>query len=131
RDGLTPEVKLIGTHPWDVSPANKADSYVRIADSSLDFRIGEYCGVFGDLMETFGEPSVSKVPMARPAIMISLLLTLNFVNMAQTPQTPNMEAQRTAMKKLDFLVGEWSGQASLTRGGVVIELEQSEVAQFK
>ena len=72
-----------------------------------------------------------KVPMARPAITIFLLLTLNFVNMAQTPQTPNMEAQRTAMKKLDFLVGEWSGQASVTRGGVVIELEQSEVAQFK
>ena len=69
--------------------------------------------------------------MARPAITIFLLLTLNFVNMAQTPQTPNMEAQRTAMKKLDFLVGEWSGQASLNRGGVVIELEQSEVAQFK
>jgi len=43
-----------------------------------------------------------------------------------------MEAQRTAMKKLDFLVGEWSGQASAARGpGVVVELEQSEVAQFK
>src|SRR5438093_8298678 len=31
-------------HPWDVSPADRADSYVRIADSSLDFRIGKYCG---------------------------------------------------------------------------------------
>ena len=69
--------------------------------------------------------------MARSAITIFLLLTLNVVNMAQTPQTPNMEAQRTAMKKLDFLVGEWSGQAFVTRGGVIIELEQSEVAQFK
>ncbi len=88
-------------------------------------------GVFGDLIGTFGNSSVSKVPMARPAVTIFLLLTLNFVNMAQVPQTPNMEAQRAAMKKLDFLVGEWSGQASLTRGGVVIELEQSEVAQFK
>lgn len=52
--------------------------------------------------------------------------------MAQTPRTPNIEAQRTAMKKLDFLVGEWSGQASAVRGpGVVIELNQTESAQFK
>ena len=52
--------------------------------------------------------------------------------MAQTPQTPDIEAQRTAMKKLDFLVGEWSGQASAARGpGIVIELSQTEVAQFK
>lgn len=52
--------------------------------------------------------------------------------MAQGAQTPNIEAQRTAMKKLDFLVGEWSGQASAARGpGVVIELNQSESAQFK
>ena len=36
------------------------------------------------------------------------------------------------MKKLDFLVGEWSGHASAARGpGVVIELDQSESAQFK
>ncbi len=88
-------------------------------------------GVFGDLIGTFGNSSVSKVPMARPAVTIFLLLTLNFVNMAQVPQTPNMEAQRAAMKKLDFLVGEWSGQASVARGGVIVELEQSEVAQFK
>jgi len=50
----------------------------------------------------------------------------------QTPRTPNLEAQRAAMKKLDFLVGEWSGHASAARGpGVIVELEQSEVAQFK
>jgi hypothetical protein len=54
------------------------------------------------------------------------------VNVAQTNQSPNIEAQRAAMKRLDFLVGEWSGQASAARGpGVVVELEQSEVAQFK
>ena len=36
------------------------------------------------------------------------------------------------MKRLDFLVGEWSGEASAARGpGVVVDLEQSEVAQFK
>lgn len=52
--------------------------------------------------------------------------------MSQVPQTPNMEAQRTAMKKLDFLVGEWSGKASAARGpGLVVELAQTETAQFK
>jgi hypothetical protein len=52
--------------------------------------------------------------------------------MAQTHQAPTIEAQRAAMKRLDFLVGEWSGQASAARGpGVVVDLEQSEVAQFK
>jgi hypothetical protein len=52
--------------------------------------------------------------------------------MAQTVQTPNIEFQRAAMKRLDFLVGEWSGEASVARGpAVVVELEQSEVAQFK
>ena len=52
--------------------------------------------------------------------------------MAQTPQTRDIEAQRRAMKKLDFLAGEWSGQASAMRGpGVVVELSQTESAQFK
>jgi hypothetical protein len=52
--------------------------------------------------------------------------------MAQTPRTPNIEAQRKAMQKLDFLVGEWSGQASAARGpGVILELNQTESAQLK
>jgi hypothetical protein len=52
--------------------------------------------------------------------------------MAQTPRTPNVEAQRTAMKKLGFLVGEWSGEASVLRGpGQFVQMAQSELAQFK
>ena len=52
--------------------------------------------------------------------------------MAQIPQKPNLEAQRNAMKRLDFLVGEWSGQATVARGpGVFAELSQTEIAQFK
>lgn len=36
------------------------------------------------------------------------------------------------MKKLDFLVSDWSGEASAARGpGMVVELNQTEVAQFK
>jgi len=70
--------------------------------------------------------------MLRAAVTIFLPLTLDLVTMAQTSKTPDIEAQRTAMKKLDFLVGEWSGQASAARGpGVVIELNQNELAQFK
>jgi hypothetical protein len=52
--------------------------------------------------------------------------------MAQTPRPPDVEAQRAAMKKLGFLVGEWSGEASVLRGpGQFLELAQSESAQFK
>jgi hypothetical protein len=51
--------------------------------------------------------------------------------MAQTPRTPDVEAQRTAMKKLEFLVGNWSGEASVLRGfGQFAELAQTESAQF-
>ncbi len=52
--------------------------------------------------------------------------------MAQPPKAPNVEAQRAAMKKLEFLVGEWSGEASVLRGpGQFVDLVQTESAQFK
>jgi hypothetical protein len=52
--------------------------------------------------------------------------------MAQTPRPPDVEAQRAAMKKLGFPVGEWSGEASVLRGpGQFVELAQTELAQFK
>jgi hypothetical protein len=52
--------------------------------------------------------------------------------MAQIPKAPDLDAQRRAMKRLDFLVGEWAGQASAARGpGVVLELNQTEIAEFK
>jgi hypothetical protein len=52
--------------------------------------------------------------------------------MAQTPHAPNVEAQRTAMKKLEFLVGEWSGEATVLRGpGQFAEMAQTESAHFK
>jgi hypothetical protein len=51
--------------------------------------------------------------------------------MAQTPKTPDIEAQRAAMKKLEFLVGEWSGEASALRaGGQLVDLAQTESARF-
>jgi len=52
--------------------------------------------------------------------------------MAETPRAPNVEAQRTAMKKLEFLVGDWSGEATVLRGpGQFAEMAQTESAQFK
>ena len=54
------------------------------------------------------------------------------IAVAQTSQLPNVDAQRAAMKKLGFLVGEWSGQATLLRGpGLFVDLSQIEVAEFK
>ena len=45
--------------------------------------------------------------------------------------TPNLETQRTAMKRLAFLVGKWSGQASVLRApNQFVELSQTEEAQF-
>jgi hypothetical protein len=52
--------------------------------------------------------------------------------MAQTPRTPDVEAQRAAMKKLSFLIGKWSGEASVLRApGQFVDLSQTEEAQFK
>ena len=52
--------------------------------------------------------------------------------MAQRLRTPDVKAQQIAMKKLGFLVGEWSGDASVLRGpGQFAELTQTETAQFK
>ena len=52
--------------------------------------------------------------------------------LAQPARAPNVEAQRTAMKKLDFLVGKWSGEARVQRRPEeVLELIQTEDAQYK
>jgi hypothetical protein len=50
----------------------------------------------------------------------------------QPPRTPDLEAQRAAMKKLDFLVGKWSGEACMAHGaGETIDLAQTEEAGFR
>lgn len=52
--------------------------------------------------------------------------------MAQLPRTPDLSAQRAAMKKLGFLVGKWVGEARVLRGrGEPVVLLQTEEAQFK
>ena len=52
--------------------------------------------------------------------------------MAQLPRVPDLAAQREAMKKLDFLIGKWTGEARLLRGPTEsVELLQNEEAQYK
>ena len=52
--------------------------------------------------------------------------------MTQLPRTPDINAQRAAMKKLEFLVGKWAGEARLLRGpGEPLVLAQTEEAQFR
>ena len=47
-------------------------------------------------------------------------------------QQANTAAQREAMKKLEFLAGNWSGDASVTRGpGQPLKLRQSEHVEYK
>src|SRR5215471_1329713 len=52
--------------------------------------------------------------------------------MAQLPRTPDLDAQRAAMKKLSFLAGKWAGEARVLRGpGEPVVLVQTEEARFK
>jgi hypothetical protein len=59
-------------------------------------------------------------------------MALLVTSMAQPPRTPDTEAQRAALKKLDFLVGKWSEEARVQGGpGEPLELIQTEEAQYK
>src|SRR6266851_873781 len=61
-----------------------------------------------------------------------LVVVLLAPQMAQPPRSPDLEAQRTAMRKLEFLVGTWTGEARITRGaGETTELVQTEEAGYK
>ncbi len=52
--------------------------------------------------------------------------------MTQLPRVPDIESQRAAMRKLDFLIGNWSGEARILRGpGEPLELVQTEEAHYK
>ena len=55
------------------------------------------------------------MPMPGSITLLLAILCPVIVCMAQAPRTPDVEAQRTAMKKLSFLIGKWSGDASLLR----------------
>jgi hypothetical protein len=70
--------------------------------------------------------------MNRTAKLVLSIASAALVCMAQTPRTPNVDAQREAMKKLEFLVGKWSGEASVLRApDHTVVLSQTEEARFK
>ena len=50
-------------------------------------------------------------PMHTIALLLAVV-SLGLACMAQAPQAPNVDAQRAAMQKLNFLVGKWSGKSS-------------------
>ncbi len=52
--------------------------------------------------------------------------------MTQPPRVPDVEAQRTAMKKLSFLVGKWTGVARMLRApGEIVEMLHTENVEYK
>jgi hypothetical protein len=62
-------------------------------------------------------------------VLVFLITTLC---MAQQPHMPDLDAQRAAMKKLDFLIGKWAGEARMWRApGDPIVMTQTEDAQYK
>lgn len=61
-----------------------------------------------------------------------MLILVTMVSANLWAQQPNVAAQREAMKKLEFLVGRWSGPALVARGpGAAIQITQSEDIQMK
>jgi hypothetical protein len=61
-----------------------------------------------------------------------LLLFIGFAGPGYTQQEPDVVAQREAMKKLDFLLGKWTGDASVRRGpGEPMKLRQTEEIEFR
>ncbi len=65
--------------------------------------------------------------------MKAVLCILSLVPcLAQQPHVPDLDAQRAAMKKLEFLVGKWAGEARALRGpGEMVPMIQTEEAQYK
>src|ERR1019366_4045686 len=63
---------------------------------------------------------------------IVLVLLTGLVQMAYSQQQAAVATQREAMKKLDFLVGKWSGEGTVVRGpGDPLKLRQTEDVQWK
>jgi len=66
-------------------------------------------------------------------VMFSLLAVLVAAAVQQQPpRAPDVNAQRQAMKKLGFLVGEWAGEGRMLRAsGEWTEFSQTERAEYK
>jgi hypothetical protein len=63
-------------------------------------------------------------------LVISVCALLTGTSFGQS--LPNLDGQRAAMRKLNFLVGKWSGEGVMTRGpGGPMKVTQTEDVQFK
>lgn len=60
-------------------------------------------------------------------------VSITLPHMTDRPRLPDLDAQREALRKLDFLVGEWAGRASIARvpGAPTESLVQTESVQYK
>ena len=64
--------------------------------------------------------------------MISLLAFLIAAAVQQPPRAPDVNAQRQAMKKLAFLIGQWAGDGRMLRAsGEWVEFHQTEHVEYK
>lgn len=66
------------------------------------------------------------------ATAAAVILLMSGPARAQQPPSHSVEAQREAMRKLEFLAGHWSGPVTIVRGpGEPLRLTQTETVQFK
>ncbi len=65
--------------------------------------------------------------------LVPMLVLAVTVSLSAAPQRaqPDLVAQRSAMRKLGFLVGKWSGQGRIFRGPGTTEFVQTEDADYK
>lgn len=66
-------------------------------------------------------------------LVVAVLMAMVGVNaVAQRSDSGSVESQREAMKKLGFLVGKWSGPATIVRGpGEPLHVTQTEAVEYK
>ena len=74
----------------------------------------------------------SVVTLLTPLWIITFISILGLAAAAQQPSQGSVETQRDAMSKLSFLVGQWSGPVTITRGqGEPLHLTQTEKVEYK
>jgi hypothetical protein len=70
--------------------------------------------------------------MTRFFVLLTFILATLAPSALAQNRGPNREAQKEAMKKLSFLVGKWSGDASVESGpDRKIQLKQTEVVEYR
>ena len=80
------------------------------------------------LSQHFQNASARSLAVATAAVILLMSPAMS----AQPPLSHSVQAQREAMRKLEFLVGNWSGPVTIVRGpGEPVRLAQIENVQFR